>query len=89
MSYIINRWNNTTSTITVQDGTVDTSLDIQLVGKNYAGYGEIQNETFVHMLENFAYQDAPPSAITGQLWYDSTNKKIKVHTGDVDNLTKV
>jgi len=89
MSYIINRWNNTTSTIIVQDGTVDTSLDIQLVGKNYAGYGEIQNETFVHMLENFAYQDAPPSAITGQLWYDSTNKKIKVHTGDVDNLTKV
>jgi hypothetical protein len=89
MSYIINRWNNTTSTITVQDGTVDTSLDIQLVGKNYAGYGEIQNETFVHMLENFAYQDAPPNAISGQLWYDSTSKKIKVHTGDIDNLTKV
>ena len=53
MSYIINRWNGDQQSI-VQDGTIDQSLDIQLVGKNYAGYGEIQNETFLHLLENFS-----------------------------------
>jgi len=89
MSYTINRWNNATVITTVQDGTVDQTLDIQLVGKNYAGYGEIQNETFVHLLENFARQIPPPNAISGQLWYDTTNKKIKVHTGDTSTGAKV
>ena len=89
MSYTINRWDNATVITTVQDGTVDQTLDIQLVGKNYAGYGEIQNETFVHMLENFASDVQPPKAISGQLWYDSTNKKLKVYSGDIDNSTKV
>jgi hypothetical protein len=90
MSYTINRWNNSVVLTTVQDGTVDqTSTDIQLVGKNYAGYGEIQNETFVHMLENFSGPNQPPRPISGQLWYDSTNKKIKVYTGDIVNDNKV
>jgi hypothetical protein len=88
MSYIINRWNGDQQSI-VQDGTVDQSLDIQLVGKNYAGYGEIQNETFLHLLENFSRETEPPNAISGQLWYDSANKKIKVHIGEVLNDTKV
>ena len=81
MAYIINRYDGVAIT-TIQDGTVDQTLDIKLVGKNYAGYGEIQNETFVHMLENFASTAAPPNAIRGQLWYDVTNKKIKFYTGD-------
>jgi hypothetical protein len=88
MSYIINRWNGDQQSI-VQDGTVDQSLDIQLVGKNYAGYGEIQNETFLHLLENFSRETEPPNAISGQLWYDSANKKIKVHNGEILNDTKV
>ena len=50
MAYIINLTNGTQ--LTVEDGTL-TSTTPQLVGKNYAGYGEIQNENFVHLLENF------------------------------------
>jgi hypothetical protein len=88
MSYIINRWNGDQQSI-VQDGTIDQSLDIQLVGKNYAGYGEIQNETFLHLLENFSRETEPPNAIAGQLWYDSANKKIKLHIGEIFNDTKV
>jgi hypothetical protein len=78
MAYIINGFDGRVVT-SVEDGTVDQSLDIKLVGKNYAGYGEIQNETFVHMLENFASASPPPNAIPGQIWYDSINKKIKFH----------
>ena len=81
MSYTINKWNGDEWS-TIQDGTVDQTLDIKLIGKNYAGYGEIQNENFLHMLENFARNIEPPKAITGQIWYDTQNKKIKVFTGE-------
>ena len=53
MAYIINKTNGTQIAV-VEDGTIDQTTDLKLVGKNYAGYGEIQNENFVHLLENFA-----------------------------------
>ncbi len=76
MAYVIDRYNGTTIA-TVEDGTIDTSLDIKLIGKNYAGYGEIQNENFVHIVENFAGETKPPRPLPGQLWYDTLAKKIK------------
>lgn len=82
MAYTINRYDNTAIAI-IEDGTVNTSLEVKLIGKNYAGYGEIQNENTVHMLENFAGATAPAKAIRGQLWYDTANKKLKYHTGDL------
>ena len=83
MSYIINKWDGTEWSV-IQDGTVDQTLDIKLIGKNYAGYGEIQNENFLHMLENFARSTQPLNAITGQVWYDTANKKLRVFTGEYD-----
>ncbi len=80
MPYNINRYNGTLLT-TVEDGTVDTTLDIKLIGKNYAGYGEVQNENFVHLLENFAGTGEPSKKTTGQIWYDSANKKLKFYDG--------
>jgi len=80
MPYNINKFNGVKVT-TVEDGTVDNTLDLKLVGKNYAGYGEIQNENFVHLLENFANTAPPPRKITGQLWYDSLSKKLKFYDG--------
>ena len=59
MAYTINRYNNATLS-TVEDGTLDQTTDLKLVGKNYAGYGEIQNENFVFLLENFSGANAPP-----------------------------
>jgi hypothetical protein len=81
MAYIINRWDSTEVAI-IQDGTVYQGLDVKLIGKNYAGYGEIQNENTLHLLENFARATEPPNAIRGQIWYDTANKKIKFYTGD-------
>ncbi len=80
MAYVIDRYNGTTIT-TVEDGTIDTTLDIRLIGKNYAGYGEVQNENFVHLLENFSGESKPPRPVSGQLWYDSLNKKVKFYNG--------
>ena len=78
MAYTIDKYNGTTVAV-VEDGTIDSTLDIKLIGKNYAGYGEAQNENLVHMLENFAGPSAPPRPINGQMWYDSSSKKIKFY----------
>ena len=80
MAYTINKYNTAQLTV-VQDGTLDQTTDIKLVGKNYAGYGEIQNENFVFLLENFAGSGQPPRAITGQLWFDTANSKLKFNDG--------
>lgn len=88
MAYVINSYDGTVVT-TVEDGTVDETLDLKLIGKNYAGYGEIQNENFVFLLENFARDIAPINAVRGQLWFDTVSKKIKVFTGDTVAGSKV
>lgn len=80
MAYIINRTNGTQLTV-VEDGTIDQTTDLKLVGKNYAGYGEIQNENLVALLENFASGQQPTRAISGQIWFDSTSSKLKFYDG--------
>ena len=60
------------------DGTIDSTTDLKLIGKNYAGYGEVQNENFVFLLENFANANPPARPISGQLWFDTTEVKLKV-----------
>ena len=70
----------------VEDGTIDNSTDLKLIGKNYAGYGEIQNENFVYLLENFAGANQPPRPIAGQLWFDTSDSKIKVYDGNDENV---
>ena len=78
MSYIINKYNGDQVAV-VADGTIDTTLDIKLIGKNYAGYGETQNENFVFLLENFSNVSAPPKPIKGQIWFDSGTNKLKFY----------
>jgi len=80
MSYRVDRFNGT-FLIDVADGTIDTTTDLRFIGKNYAGYGEVQNENFLHLLENFANTNPPPKPILGQIWYDSSLKKLKFYDG--------
>ena len=80
MAYIINTYNTAQLTV-VEDGTVDQTTDLKLVGKNYAGYGEIQNENFVFLLENFAGENQPPKALSGQVWFDAGLSKLKFYDG--------
>jgi hypothetical protein len=81
MPYAINKYSGTLIA-TVADGTIDNTTDLKIIGKNYAGYGEVQNENFLYLLENFANNNPPPRPISGQLWYDSTNGgKLKFYDG--------
>lgn len=81
MSYIINKTDGTVLTEIV-DGSIDqTATDITLIGKNAVSYGEFFNENFVHILENFANTSSPNNPILGQLWYDSSEGRLKVYDG--------
>jgi hypothetical protein len=80
MAYQINNFNGT-FLVSVQDGTVDTSTDLTFVGKNYAGYGAIENENFLYLLQNFANTSAPPKKLSGQIWYDSGTKRLRYWDG--------
>lgn len=67
--------------VTVADGTVDINYtSLSLIGKNFAGYGQLMNENWVHLLENFSNATEPNNPLVGQLWYDSNSKTMKVRT---------
>jgi hypothetical protein len=81
MAYLINRTDGSILT-TVADGQLDQfSTDITFIGKNYSGFGEILNENFVKILENFADTVAPTKPIRGQIWFDASELKLKVYNG--------
>jgi hypothetical protein len=81
MAYQINKTDGTI-VATVADGQIDSlSTDITLIGKNYSGFGEAFNENLIRMLEHFSSITAPIHPIKGQIWYDSSQAKLKVYNG--------
>ena len=71
MPYILNKTNGT-QLVVLQDASLDLTTDLTFVGRNYAGYGEIQNENFLKLLENFSNTTPPSRPILGQIWFNST-----------------
>lgn len=81
MSYTINKTDGSILTEII-DGTIDQSAtDLTLVGKNALSYGEAFNENFVKILENFSSTTSPTNPITGQLWYDTSESRLKIYNG--------
>jgi|TARA_R110000868_G_scaffold11459_2_gene56119 hypothetical protein len=81
MAYQINKTDGTI-VATVADGQVDNlSTDLTLIGKNYSGFGEAFNENLIKLLENFSSTSAPTHPIKGQIWYDTSELKLKVYNG--------
>jgi len=88
MPYQLNRYNRA-PLVTVEDGATDQSAtSLTFVGKNFAGYGGIQNENFLYLLENFANSSSPSNPIAGQIWYDSNSKKLKFYDPTITDADK-
>jgi hypothetical protein len=79
MAYDVTKTDGTRLTI-VADRTIDVTTPIKLIGKNYAGYGEIMAENLVQMLEHFSNPTAPVNPVVGQLWWKSTEETLFVYT---------
>jgi hypothetical protein len=80
MAYTINKFSGP-ELVVLEDGTIDTSTSLGLVGRNYVGYGETQNENFVFLLENFSNTFPPARPLKGQTWFDSQNNLLNVYDG--------
>lgn len=85
MSYTINKTDGNVL-VTLLDGTTNTDTGLTLIGRNYTGYGDAQNENFVRLLENFADPLPPGQSVgftpmVGTIWYDSANKFLKSFDG--------
>ena len=83
MAYSINKSDGTV-VATVADGTLDTtSSSLSLIGKNYAGYGEVLNENQIKIIESFANTSSniPTAPLKGQVWYNTTANQLQVYNG--------
>ena len=81
MSYRINKTNGDLL-VDLVDGQIDVSTSsLTLVGRNYTGFGEAVNENFIKLLENFSNTTAPSTPITGQLWFDTLEQRLKIYNG--------
>ena len=82
MTYTINKTDGTTLTQLVDGELNQTTTDLTLVGRNTSGYGQYINDNFLWLLENFANVSPPNNPIAGQLWFDTTENRLKVYDGD-------
>ena len=80
MAYVINKFNGV-QLVVLDDGTIDTTTSLGLVGRNYVGYGETQNENFVFLLENFANTAPPSRPLAGQIWFNTTDDTAYAYDG--------
>jgi len=81
MTYQINKTNGALLVELLDTKTDNVATDLTLIGKNVSGYGQFIDTNFVHLLENFANDSEPPHPITGQLWYDTSQNRLKVYDG--------
>jgi hypothetical protein len=67
------------SFVTLADGVVDrqASSSLYLIGKDVTGYGTIQNDNFLWLLENFAGTIEPVNKVQGQIWFDKNANVLK------------
>lgn len=77
---------NTVGTVisNVLDGQKDTtSTSLVFIGKAVIDYGEIQNENFLWLLENFSAPSEPAQPQEGQLWWNNVDKNMFVYISGV------
>ena len=81
MSYIVNKTDGNIAAV-VDDGTLNTTTSLNLLGRGYNDYGDVIAQNLVGLLENFASDLAPLTPLPGQVWYHKAEKKLRVYDGN-------
>lgn len=69
---------------TINDGSLDNTLSLTLVGNNALNYGPVFANNTVKHLSNFANTTAPSGQkLVGQLWYDTSVNTLRIWNGAV------
>ena len=82
MTYKINKTDGSLLTEIIDSAIDTTATDLALIGKNVTGYGEYLNENFIKLLENFSSTSEPNNPVTGQIWFDVSENRLKVYDGN-------
>lgn len=80
MAYSITKSDGTP--VVIIDAEANTNFSIPLLGRNYANYGDEIAQSQLRMLENFANDSPPVNPTSGQIWYDTANKVMRVWEAD-------
>ena len=89
MAYTIT--SSTGVSYTIEDGTINNAYSLKLVGKNVTNYGQVFAENSLRHLENFASPLAPTpnTTLVGQVWYDTTEKVLRVYKDSTNTWTRI
>lgn len=67
----------------INDGTINnTSSSLTFVGRNYANYGNLLDENFLYLMQNFSDMSPPSTPVVGQLWWNSSSRILNIYTGN-------
>lgn len=80
MPYVVRKTDGSIYLV-LQDGLVDSSSGLYLVGRSFTGYGEFIADNFVRLLENFANDAAPANPMEGQIYYNTVDKQFRFWDG--------
>lgn len=80
MPYVVRKTDGSIHLI-LQDGIVDSSSGLYLVGRSFTGYGEFIADNFVRLLENFANDTPPNNPLVGQVYYNTVDKQFRYWDG--------
>ena len=57
----------------------EEATSLTLPGRGYVNYGQLNTDSLVHLLENFASNVAPANPTAGQLWFNTATGVLQVY----------
>lgn len=76
--------------ISINEGEADTNgSSLTMLGYGYSGdmdWGQVIDQNFANLLENFAGKDKPANPTPGQIWYNSETKILSYYSVDAAGI---